>query len=183
MAYDVLWYNISFLGDAFVWAGIAVALVLVYLIFRHSGRKNESLKLFLLILIPSLAISMGATQVLKITLDVPRPCMPCTGYLEPPLCNPYCLLDPGFPSGHTAVVFTALAALYLAFRKKEMLLFLVVAAAVAVSRIMLGIHSMQDVAGGALLGIVAVFVWNNWILAWWKERKKPKTLAAKFLEK
>lgn len=66
-----------------------------------------------------------------------------------------------FPSGHTATAFgTALILSLFAKNKKYSLLYLFAAFLVAYSRIYLGQHFLQDVLGGALIGVpVALIVY------------------------
>lgn len=58
----------------------------------------------------------------------------------------------GFPSGHSAVVFFATT--FLTLREKRAFPLLFLAVLVAYSRVALGVHSIYDVLGGALLGII-----------------------------
>jgi len=178
-----VWYLISFLGEPMGWLGAAAIMAAIYAVVRiFLPEKRKVLKAFLLIFIPSLLISLGITQVLKTTLDISRPCMPCLEYLQPPLCNIYCPMTAGFPSGHTAAIFTVFTAFYLVFRRRIFLPLVVIPLLVSASRIMLGVHSALDVVGGAFLAIIVTLLWNNMAPEWWKERKRPK-LAAKFLGK
>ena len=162
MADLFVWYLISFLGEPYGWLGAGAVLVLVYFIIRgFLPERRKLLKAFLIVFIPSLLISLGVVQVLKITLDISRPCMPCLNYLEPPLCNIYCPISAGFPSGHTTAIFTVFTAFYLAFRKRIFLVLFVIPLLVAASRLMLGVHSVLDVAGGAFLAIIVTLLWKS----------------------
>jgi membrane-associated phospholipid phosphatase len=159
------WYLISFLGEPYGWLVAGAVLVLIYFIIRKFlPEKRILLKAFLIIFIPSLLISLGIVQTLKVTLDTPRPCMPCTSYLGPPLCNAYCPMNAGFPSGHATAIFTVFTAFYLAFRKRVFLVLFVIPLLVSASRLMLGVHSLLDVAGGAFLGIIVTLLWKSEVL-------------------
>jgi undecaprenyl-diphosphatase len=64
--------------------------------------------------------------------------------------------DPSFPSGHAAGAFTVAA--FVAFEARvhpaaKVALF-VIAAGIALSRVVLGVHFPSDIAAGALLGVV-----------------------------
>ena len=64
-----------------------------------------------------------------------------------------------FPSGHTATVFGTAALLSIFTKnKKYSLLYLFAALLVAYSRIYLGQHFLQDVLGGALIGVPVALV-------------------------
>lgn len=65
--------------------------------------------------------------------------------------------DFSFPSGHTAVCFTGVTALYLAKRTKMGHVALGIALTVAVSRLYLYMHYPTDVLGGMIAGVIAGF--------------------------
>ena len=109
------------------------------------------------------ACTFYVTNVLKDLLSLPRP--RCTEFLDTAHAD-----EPGFPSGHTANA-TALA-LFMTLRCESLLgngdslasleviagLYVVL---IALSRVVLGVHSVIDIVGGFFVGsIVAV----NWTL-------------------
>jgi undecaprenyl-diphosphatase len=61
--------------------------------------------------------------------------------------------DGAFPSGHAATSFAGATVLSFAFPKLAPYLY-VLAAAVAFSRVYVGVHYPLDIVGGALLGVV-----------------------------
>jgi undecaprenyl-diphosphatase len=73
--------------------------------------------------------------------------------------------DPGFPSDHATAAF-AIAAVLLLVLGVRTLPVLVAAAALAVSRVLVGIHYPADVLAGALLGtaaaVVVVYAVRRW---------------------
>ena len=60
-----------------------------------------------------------------------------------------------FPSGHTAVSFTAVTALFLAKEKILWKIALVLAVFIAFSRLYLYVHFPTDILGGVIVGVVA----------------------------
>ena len=64
-------------------------------------------------------------------------------------------LDFSFPSGHTAVSFAAMTALFLAKMKKAWIAALILAVLIAFSRLYFYVHYPTDVLGGAVVGILS----------------------------
>ena len=62
--------------------------------------------------------------------------------------------DPSFPSDHATAAFAIAFALFLRSRRVGWVA-LAMAAAVSISRVAVGIHYPSDVAGGALIGMIA----------------------------
>ena len=63
--------------------------------------------------------------------------------------------DYSFPSGHTAVSFTAVTALFLAKEKILWKIALVLAVFIAFSRLYLYVHFPTDILGGVIVGVIA----------------------------
>ena len=66
--------------------------------------------------------------------------------------------DYSFPSGHTALSFTAAIIYYYYHRNKMGILFLILAALIAYSRLYLGVHYPSDVLGGLLVALIISYI-------------------------
>jgi membrane-associated phospholipid phosphatase len=158
-----LWYAITLVGAPEIWSMFALVLFVILMGLRviNKGRRDRKtkhdLRELLEILVPALIITFLLVIVIKGFLTVPRECVPCIAELTG--CNPFCPVDSSFPSGHAATAFAGFTAiwLYTGSRKKWLLIY-VITVLVAVSRIMLGVHTWVDVFVGAILGITVSFV-------------------------
>ncbi len=111
----------------------------------------------LLLTVAAVVLADSAAAAVKALVDRPRPFV---RYPEPKVLVPRAH-DASFPSGHAATSFAAATILSLAFPKAAPA-FLVLAAAVAYSRVYVGVHYPLDVIGGAALGAgIAAALW--WI--------------------
>lgn len=81
-------------------------------------------------------------------------------------------LNDSFPSGHTAVIFSA-ACILGHYYPKKMCWFYLVAAWVAITRVYVGAHYPTDLVGGALLG--AACAWFAWRLVAYLEQRNAQT--------
>lgn len=159
---DVLMIGLTTLGTSTVIVP-ALAVVMAVLLWRH--RPGAALFLGVVCLG---ALVLNATM--KVFFQRPRPVLPWASVLP----------DYSFPSGHTmnAVVFyLALALVIWSIRGRRagmaaMAVAIIIALAVATSRIYLGYHYLTDVVGGLLAGIALLLVvgtalrarpaWRQW---------------------
>jgi undecaprenyl-diphosphatase len=101
----------------------------------------------LLLTVIAVALADWGAAGLKALADRPRPFI---RYPEPEVLVPK-PHDASFPSGHAATSFAAATILSFGFPKAAPA-FLVLAAAVAYSRVYVGVHYPLDIIGGAVLG-------------------------------
>ena len=145
------WLNPVFEGLSYagsfglVWIVIALLLAVFH---RRWG-------LFALTVI-AIALADASSRGLKALIDRPRPAVRYAKP-EPLVGTPH---DPSFPSGHAATSFAAATMLSFAFPRLRLPLVLL-AAAVAFSRVYVGVHYPLDVIGGAALGVLvaAALAW------------------------
>ena len=156
------WYLVTLVGAPELWAAICIALVAFYLaarktLWKKRTEKRRKFKGIVILFILSFAITFGLIYTLKIAFSVPRSCIVCPGEG----CNPYCLPDSAFPSGHAATIFTFFMSLSIVNRSKWDWLALVLAVLVTYSRLALGVHTPADVLAGAAVGVLVVAaVWR-----------------------
>lgn len=162
--YEQFWVLITLLGSPLLSASFVICLTVIYFLIgrRHPVGKDGAvyrrlLKKYLLLIIPALLVSMLGTELLKLAIMVPRPCVLC-----PALgCNPYCPITFSFPSGHTSTITGIVTALFLLLRRRRYLLLYTLPLLVAVSRVIIGVHTIIDVVGGFIFGIlVTLLVWR-----------------------
>jgi membrane-associated phospholipid phosphatase len=155
--YNSIGIEITHLGELYGWV------VLIFFISLKSLKKAG------LILLTSLAL-LGINTAFKDYFDAPRPYSLTEYYPTRPLTfvpsihtnrNPT-----SFPSGHTSSAFCMFflySQLLSTTRFKPLgLLFGILACAVAVSRIFLAQHFLEDVLAGAILGLT--IGWLFWLI-------------------
>jgi undecaprenyl-diphosphatase len=136
---DPVFEGLSYAGRlGLLWIGIAVVLSALY-------RRWGLLGLTLI----AVALADWSAVGLKALFDRERPPF---RYTEPDPLVPV-PHDGSFPSGHAATSFAGATMLSFAFPRLAPLLY-VLAAAVAFSRVYVGVHYPLDIVGGAVLGVL-----------------------------
>jgi len=154
---EKVWIALSMLGDEQFYAGVSAVIYL--LISRDLG----------LALLSALLLSSSANVVLKELIKAPRPppelwLVEETGY--------------GFPSGHSqlSASFWGLSSLLIR-RKSLALLSAVMVVSVSTSRVLLRVHSVDQVLGGAVIGLVLACL-AFWVSAKWGIERSAALLSS-----
>jgi membrane-associated phospholipid phosphatase len=96
-------------------------------------------------------LTLGVVFCLKGFINIERPCVACEPHMEE--CNPYCLADNSFPSGHAAIIFAVFSSIYVNIRKKWFTPLFLIPFAVSMSRYFLVVHHMIDIVFGTVIGV------------------------------
>lgn len=149
MAFENFWRIISTVGDFQVWLLIVSIILLFYLISPKS--KKHRIAFLVFILIPSFVISSAIVEILKITLQMPRPCVDSI----------YCPSSYSFPSGHATTIFVLATVMILNTKNLGIKsAFLILAVLVSISRLALNYHTYADIIAGAFIGISTAYLTN-----------------------
>jgi len=150
MAFEYFWQFVTNFGDMIYWIGFFVSFALIYTFLDKRDKKRISWILY--VLLPSVLIAYGFSEVLKFLFQIPRPCF----LLE------NCPTGYSFPSSH-ATIITAFAIITILNLKKPKLYILpiILAVLVGLSRIALGYHTLTDVIGGAVIGFFVSILVNE----------------------
>ena len=120
----------------------------------------------------AVALADWTATAIKALVDRPRP---FERYAEPQTLVPHSH-DASFPSGHASTSFAAATMLSLAFPPLAPAL-LLLAAAVAFSRVYVGVHYPGDVLAGAALGALVAIALRRLVRA--RRRLPPETQATR----
>ena len=141
------WEVVSGFGSLEFWIGASLTCLLLFFAVPKKSRKYFIWFIFLVL--PSVIIADSINNGIKLILRVPRPCYGLPG----------CPSGYSMPSGHATVAFAAMTALGLHYKKKKyLLLSLILAEFVGISRIVLGVHTIPDVLIGSVIGMLTGFL-------------------------
>ena len=144
------WQLVTTLGDFKIWLGIIFVILLTFAISRNLYKKHKATWL-VFILITSIIISAGVSEVVKIVTHVPRPCVG----------NADCPSGFSFPSRHAVTLFTFATTVFLYVKNLRLRLgSLTLAVLVSISRVALNYHTSFDIIAGAIIGIVTTYLAN-----------------------
>jgi undecaprenyl-diphosphatase len=137
-----MWEILSVFGNVLFWIGVGLASLVFSLTPKKKIKKRRMLLSFSVLSV--VIISSVLVHGMKILFKVPRPC----------LGLPNCPESYSFPSGHAAVIFAVVTILASYRRDKYFSLFLFsFATLVAVSRLILNVHRLEDIIIGCLIGV------------------------------
>jgi len=139
----MIWQFFTMFGDIQFWVGTALVSLVFLFTVPKQGRKHISWFIFLVL--PAVIIGYMISYGLKVLFKVPRP---CAGL-------PFCPTTYSFPSGHATVIFAAMTVLAFHYKNKSLGMFLFIfGVLVVLSRLMMGVHNIEDVFVGSLIGII-----------------------------
>ena len=151
--YHTAWLDVFFTWYTNLGDGVVAIVMAVALFFFK--KRAVAIKLFLAFLVSGLA-----AQLLKDLLHAPRPAtyfnhQVYLHFIEGVTHGG----NSSFPSGHTTTAFAVATTLACCYRQKwTCLVFFVLAAGVAYSRVYLGQHFVEDVLAGMVLGIATAVI-------------------------
>ncbi len=144
-----LFEGITFFGEEVI---IIVVLGVLYWCINKKTGERLGLTLF---------VSLMFNSIIKVIFMRPRP------FIADSSIKPLRLETASgysFPSGHTQSASTLFFGLYYFLKKKWLLIVaIIIALLVAVSRMYLGVHYMTDVLVGGLLGILFAYLGNRYL--------------------
>ncbi|MFJ1708018.1 phosphatase PAP2 family protein [Kitasatospora sp. NPDC088346] len=132
--------------------GLALVAVLMLLAWWHARRADSATVARALAAPLVVVVAFVADTLLKSVLREPRPCQVLDAGRTLEACP--AAGDWSLPSNHTVIVFAAAAVLWQVDRRLGALA-LLLAVAMGVSRVLVGVHYPHDVALGAAVGTAA----------------------------
>jgi undecaprenyl-diphosphatase len=139
----LFWEWITVFGDAQFWVGGGLTALILF--FAVPKRHRKYIAWFIFLVLPAVSIGYGVGHILKLVFEIPRPCIGLST----------CPTGFSFPSLHATVIFAASSVLIFHYKDKRLdVFFLILSVLVAVSRVMLGFHRIEDIIAGSIIGIV-----------------------------
>ncbi len=156
------WGLITWIGSPYIWGYLMLVLLFIYPALEK-GKAKRSIRSFLRLALPALIITFLLVQGIKYAVPLDRPCMPCSEGQITVGCNPYCLEDSTFPSGHASAAFAGFTVLGLLIRRRWFMLAYIFPLLVALSRVFLGVHTWMDILAGAAIGIAVPVMFKRFL--------------------
>lgn len=142
---DMVFNAISFLGEEFIY--MLILAIVYYVIDKKKGE----------ILAFSIFFTGIFNNTLKGIVNAPRPFEKFPSEIEN--LRPSTSTGTSFPSGHTQIFTAFWMTFYTQFKKKFVLIFAIsLSLLMAISRIYLGVHFLEDVLTSILLGIGTAYI-------------------------
>lgn len=156
---DTVWTYLSYPGLAVLFIPLVVCLI---------KKKDRIMGVMMLMTgVPSF-VAFGV--ILKAIIHRARP------YESWPAIIPVLFpIDASFPSGHTLISFLLAFFYFKCMPKKIGIPALILAALIAFSRLMLGVHYPTDILAGFLIAWVSVEIGIRFVLPWLQEKKERWT--------
>lgn len=143
-------------GDMRFWIAVSLGFLILYR-FIPEKKRHIAWKMIFLVL-PAAGLAGGIAEWIKPFFHVLRPCAGLA----------FCPTDFSFPSTHSSVAFAAFGVLALLYS----VWFLVPAAIIAISRVVVNVHTIVDITGGAVFGLLIAYAITS---VYHEGRKNDKT--------
>jgi membrane-associated phospholipid phosphatase len=139
----LLWQILSIFGDLEFWIG--ASLVSLIFLFAVPKKARKNIAWFVFLTLPAVIMSSTIVYTMKNYFKIPRPCW---GLIT-------CPSDYSFPSAHAAVIFAAMTTLAFHYKNKRLgIILFILGCLVAISRVILGVHTFEDIIVGSIIGII-----------------------------
>jgi len=139
----MIWEVVTIFGDWSLW--VVISLFSIVFSFLTPKKMKKRVIYLSFSILSAVIISSAIVYGMKLLFKTSRPCLGLS----------YCPESYSFPSNHAAVIFAVVttSAFYIKDKRFSLLLF-GFAALVALSRLMLNVHRLEDVLVGCLIGII-----------------------------
>lgn len=156
----------KFFGVYSVWI-LLLMFVFLFLKEKDARRRIYTFGMFIILLVVSGGIT---TEIIRYFYHRPRPFLVLNIIPLSLGIKTY-----SFPSGHTIAMFS-IAFVILLFRRRLFGYIAIILAIIgAIARVMMGVHWLSDVVGGALIALIIFLIFYLWLLPYKKIMHLDKT--------